>query len=130
MNKFNLLLETISLDDKIRHLFAIDIEFDYENADAVIDKQKTLDGNERSVFQLCELYAEASEREPKSHRTTKRSQVALIPKKFIPLYLERLKFLILRCGWKVIKLYSHFTFEMSIFKREFILMNQKSRQTT
>ena len=34
------------------------------------------------------------------------------------------------CGWKVTKLYSHFTFEQSRFKRDFILMNQKSRQTT
>ena len=32
--EFNLLLETVSLDDKIGHLFVVDIEFDYENADA------------------------------------------------------------------------------------------------
>ena len=43
-------------------------------------------------------------------------------------YLEHLKFLISRCGWKVTKLYSHFTFWQSRFKWEFILINQKSRQ--
>ena len=32
--EFNLLLEAVSLDDKIGHLLVVDIEFDYENADA------------------------------------------------------------------------------------------------
>ena len=53
----------------------------------------------------------------------------LIPNKFILLYLENLKFFISQCEWKVTKLYSHFTSEQSRFKREFILMNEKSRQT-
>ena len=30
--EFNLLLETVSLDDKIGHLFVVDIEFDKRNA--------------------------------------------------------------------------------------------------
>ena len=30
--KFNLLLETVDLDDKIGHLFALDIEFDEKRA--------------------------------------------------------------------------------------------------
>ena len=34
----------------------------------------------------------------------------------------------MRCGWKVTKLYSHFTFEQSRFKKYFISMNQKSQQ--
>ena len=52
-----------------------------------------------------------------------------IPNKFILLYPENLKFLISWCEWKVTKLYSHFTSEQSRFKREFISMNEKSRQT-
>ena len=32
--EFNLLLETVTLDDKIGHLFIIDNKFDYENVDA------------------------------------------------------------------------------------------------
>ena len=31
--KFNLLLETADLEDKIGHLFVVDVEFDIENAD-------------------------------------------------------------------------------------------------
>ena len=52
----------------------------------------------------------------------------LFPKKFIPLYLKDLKFLITRCCWKVTKIYSYFTFEQSRFKRGFVLTNQRSRQ--
>ena len=44
------------------------------------------------------------------------------------LYLEHLSFLIKRAGWKFTKLYSHYSFEQERFKRNFILMNQKSRQ--
>ena len=49
-------------------------------------------------------------------------------KKLIPPYLEDLKFLTARCCWGVTKIYSHYTFEQARFKREFVLMNQKSRQ--
>ena len=44
------------------------------------------------------------------------------------MYLEDLAFCIKRAGSKITKIYSHLTFEQSIFKRKFILMNQKSRQ--
>ena len=39
-----------------------------------------------------------------------------------------MRFLIKRYGWKVTKIYSHFTFEQSCFKREFVLTNQHKRQ--
>ena len=44
------------------------------------------------------------------------------------MYLEDLAFCIKRAGWKVTKIHAHLTFEQSQFKRNFILMNQKSRQ--
>ena len=37
-------------------------------------------------------------------------------------------FCIKRAGWKVTKIHTHFTYKQSRFKRDFILMNQKSRQ--
>lgn len=60
-----MLLEKVTLEDKIGQLFIVDIKFDYENRDAkqimyneiypsVVDKQKQLDANERSIFQLCD----------------------------------------------------------------------------
>ena len=54
---FSLLLEKVSLDDPIRHLFLVDIEFDQKNATKkqflyneiltpIIEKQKVLHANE------------------------------------------------------------------------------------
>ena len=33
-----------------------------------------------------------------------------------------------RAGWLVTKIYQHFTFEQSKFKKDFVVMNQDSRQ--
>ena len=44
------------------------------------------------------------------------------------MYLEQLCFAINRAGWSVTKIYSHYTFEQECFKKNFILMNQRSRQ--
>ena len=62
------------------------------------------------------------------YRCTSKSHPNLFRKTFIPLYLEYLRFLIKRCGRKVTKIYSHFTFEQSCFKQEFVLTNQRKRQ--
>ena len=99
-------------------MFVVDIKFDHENSSdrvimyyeifpPVIEKHKILDPNERSIFQLCELYSE-TEGKPKSYKKGKKSHSTLLPKTFIPLYLEELKFLIRRCGWIVTKLYKHY----------------------
>ena len=136
--KFNLLMETVSLEDPVGHLFVVDIEFDDTSASArqllyneifppIIEKNKILDANERSLFQLLELFAKDGNK-PRSYRCTSKSHATLLPKTCIPLYLEDLRFLIKRAGWKVTKLYSHFTFEQDSFKKEFVLMNQRSRQ--
>ena len=52
----------------------------------------------------------------------------MLKKKFLPMYLEHLAFVIKRAGWKVTKIHAHLTFEQKRFKEKFILMNQKSRQ--
>ena len=52
----------------------------------------------------------------------------MLPKKCIPLYLEDLAFLIKRAGWVVTKIHAYLTFGQKPFKRDFVLMNQKSRQ--
>ena len=137
--KFNLLLETVTLEDKIGHLFIVDIEFDVENADErkylyneifppIIEKQTKIDVNDRSLFQLLELFAQTEDEKAKSYRVTAKSHATLFPKKCIPLYIEDLQFLIKRAGWIVTKLYSHFTFEQDTIKKDFVLMNQYARQ--
>ena len=137
--KFNLLLETVTLEDKIGHLFIVDIEFDLENADErkylyneifppIIEKNTIIDVNDRSLFQLLELFAKTDKEKAKCYRVTAKSHATLFPKKCIPLYLEDLQFLIKRAGWIVTKLYSHFTFEQDTIKKDFVLMNQYARQ--
>ena len=136
---FNLLIEKVSLEDKIGHLFVVDIEFDFENASPrqltyneifppMIEKKKIMEANERSLFQLLELFSKNEQDKPRSYVCTAKSHATLLPKTCIPLYIEDLRFLIKRAGWKVTKLYSHFTFEQDTFKKDFVLMNQKSRQ--
>ena len=135
---FNTLIESVDLMDKIGHLFVFDIFLDTKNSNEkqlvyreifppVIEKQKILEVYERSAYQLLELFDKTKEK-PKSYRCTPKSHANLFPKTFILLYLEDLRFLIKSCGWKVAKIYSHFTFEQSCFKREFVLTNQRKRQ--
>ena len=45
-------------------------------------------------------------------------------KKIIPLYPEALHFLITRAEWLVTHIYGHFTFEQSMFKKDFVVMNK------
>ena len=132
-------MEKVSLDDPIGHLFVVDIEFDHEKATEcqimyneiflpLTDKQTVVFPNERSVFQLMELYSEDHKGIPKSYQTTSKCHSNLLPKRCVPIYLEELKFAITRCGWKVTKLYKHYYFEQERYKRELILTNQKFRQ--
>ena len=135
---FNLLLESVSLEDKIGHLYIVDIKFDYENATKeqtvyneiyppIVEKQKTIDPCEKSVYQLLDNYRE-SERGPLSYKVTAKAHSTMLPKKYIPLYLEDLAFVIKRYGWVVTKIHAHLTFDQAPFKKNFILMNQKSWQ--
>ena len=51
-------------------------------------------------------------------------------KKFaIQLYAEQLHFLILKRGWKVLKVRAHYPFEQSKLKKEYDIMSQVSRQS-
>ena len=46
------------------------------------------------------------------------------------LYTDHINFLIKRVGWLVTKIYQHFTFEQSKFKKDFVVMNHKARHKT
>lgn len=54
----------------------------------------------------------------------------MLEKRFIPLYLEHLSILRRKKGWRVTKIYSHYTFQQERFKRDYLIMNQKSRQNS
>ena len=108
---FNFLLESVSFEDKIGHLYIVDIIFDAKKAikrqfayneiyPPIIEKQKTIDPCERSVFQLLEQFVMGS----KSYRSTAKAHATPFKKKCIPLYLEDLVFCIKRAGWVVTKI--------------------------
>ena len=132
------LLESVSFEDKIGHLYIVDIEFDYKNATEkefaynkiyppIIEKQKPIDPCERSVLEMLEQFVR-SDKGRRAYQVTAKAHANLFKKNFLPMYLEDLVFCIKRAGWKVTKTHSHLTLEQSRFKRNFILMNQKSRE--
>ena len=136
---FNLLLQKVSLDDQIGHLNVVDIEFDHTKATEkqlvyneiyppIIEKQKIIYPCESTVYQLLEQYSSTEKVDPWSYRATKKAHATLFKKKFQPMYLEQLCFAINRAGWSVTKIYSHNTFKQECFKKNFILMSQRSRK--
>ena len=88
-----------------------------------------MDPHEWSTLQLMSIMVRNEEKEKiNSFHFTSKTHSTLTEKKFIPLYAEDLHFLITRTGWLLTHIYEHFTFEQSKFKKDFVLMNQKSRQ--
>ena len=67
-------------------------------------------------------------RYPRIYRETKKAYARLFKKVFNQCIYADWNFAINRAGWFVTKIYSHFTFEQECFKKEFIFMNQRSRQ--
>ena len=57
-----------------------------------------------------------------------KTHATLNKKVFVNLYAEDLYFLTTRCGWKVTKIYDHYTFKQDTFKKDFVVMNQNARK--
>ena len=91
--KFNLLLDVVDLEDKIGHLFVVDIKFDkkrvtareylyYEILPPIIEKTENFRCKRTfTVYQLLELFSKTADNKPKSYRCTAKSQAILFPKK-------------------------------------------------
>ena len=137
--EYNLLFEKVSLDDKKGPIFIVNIEFDHAHATdrqimyneiipPFIEKDTKIEANKRSVYQLLELYSEDKDGNPNKYKISAKAHANMLSKKFIPLYLEEIKFAVLRCGWKVTKLHKDYYFDQEVYKKNFILMNQKARQ--
>ena len=87
-----MLLQKVSLDDQIGHLYVVDIKFDHTKATKneivyneiylpIIEKQKIIDPCERSVYQLIEQYAATEKENPRTYRATKKAHATLFKKK-------------------------------------------------
>ena len=136
--EFNKILEKISHDVKIGHLFIVHIKFHNKNPKTIVfneiyppifEKNKKMKPFERSILQLMIILVRDEEKDKiNSFSYTSKTHLTLGEKKFILLYVEDLNFLIKRAGWLVTYIYEHYTFEQSKFKKDFMVMNQKSRQ--
>ena len=89
---FNFLLENVSFEDAIGHLYIADIEFDTKNATErelayneiyppIIEKQRIIDPCERSIFQLLEQFVR-DEHAPKAYRSIAKAHANLFKKSF------------------------------------------------
>ena len=126
------------IKDEIGHLYMVDTIFDSKKLknnwfyneiyQPIIERKKIINPCERYVLQLLEQYKEKDNDNPVAYRATRKAHATMLKKKFILLYWEHLAFVIKRVGWKVIKIHAHLTFKQKWFKKDFIFMNQKSRQ--
>ena len=57
-----------------------------------------------------------------------KTHATLKDKIYVTLYAEDLYFLTTQAGWKVTKIYEHYTFKQDTFKKDFVVMNQNARK--
>lgn len=140
-SEFNIILNNILHTDKIGHLFFVDIKFYFKNEKSLLsheiyspifEEKKLIKPYERSILQLLSVRQETSRNKEKGlintfkHNTKTHSTMK--EKKFVPLYVEHLHFLVTGARWVIIKIYKHFIFEQAPFKKEFVTINQNARQ--
>ena len=119
LTEFNKILDSISHDDKIGHLFTVSIKFDkiYEKTllfnetyPPILKKNKKIDRFERSTLQLMSAMIR-DEKKKKQFSFSLKNTFNTERKKIISLYAEDLHFLITGAGWLVTYIYAHYTFE-------------------
>ena len=136
------LLKNVTLEDKLGHLFVVDFEFADINEETLLfneiyppifEKHKKIDPYERSCTQIM---SRANIKKNKKKEDTlyslpfnSKTHATLKEKIFLPLYAEDLYFLTTRAGWKVTRIYEHYTFKQDTLKKDFVVMNQNARKT-
>ena len=135
------LIKSVTLEDKKGHIFTDDIEFADINPKALLfneiyppifDKNKKIPPHLRSCSQIMRRAQRKTDK--KGNKTEElvslpfnsKTHGTLEKKIFVNLYAEDLYFLTTRAGWKLTKIYCHYTFKQDIFKREFVAMNQNA----
>ena len=135
-------LKNVALEDKLGHLFVVDIEFAnikkksllfIEFYPPIFEKNKKIDPYERSCTQrMSRAQIKKNKRKEEalfSLPFNSKTHSTLKEKMFVPLYAEDLYFLTTRAGRKVTRIYEHYTFKQDTFKRDFVVMNQNARKT-
>ena len=138
LQKFILILQDLSPGNKIGHLFVVDIVFDKNNVDEkkllfneiytpLFEKKMLIKPLERSVLQLQSIMSKHDTGALKTFKCNEKTK-STMKKGFSPLYAEHFHFLVTKASWLVTKMHTHYTFEQSKFKKDFVEMNQVSRQ--
>ena len=132
------LLKSITLEDKIGHIFTVEIEFSdispktllfNEIYPHIFQKNKKISPHLRSCSQIMSrAQKKKGKKEIASLPFNSKTHATLNKKIFVNLYAEDLYFLTTRAGWKVTKIYDHYTFKQDTFKRDFVVMNQNARK--
>ena len=93
---------------------------------SIFEKNKVIQALHRSVLQLMSVISHNKEDLVTTFKANAKTRSTLEEKKFIPVI--PLHFLVKRAGRLVTKIYQYFTFAQSKIKKDFVVMNQKSRQ--
>ena len=109
--EFNKILNSISDEDKIGHLFIVDIKFESrdpkymlfnETYPPVFEKKTKLEPYERSCLLLISVLQRNDKKDKiNTFQYTSKTLSTMEEKRFIPVYAEHLHFLIKRAGWLV-----------------------------
>ena len=123
--EFNKILDRISQNDNIGHLFIVDNKFMIKPQkhcflmNFIHLYSKKMEPFEWSTIQLMSIMRRNEEKDKtNSFSYTSKTHSTLKGKKFIPLYAEDLHFLIKKAGWFVTHIYEHYIFEQSKFKKD------------
>ena len=132
------LLKSVTLEDKLGDLFTVDIEFADVNPKTLLfneiyllifDKNKKISPHERSTSQIMSRAQKKKNKDEISALPfNSKTHATLNDKIFVTLYAEDLYFLTTRAGWKVTKIYDHYTFKQDTFKKDFVIMNQNAKK--
>ena len=122
------LLENVTLEDKLGHLFVVDSEFADINEKTLLfnefyppifEKNKKIDPYKRSCTQImsrAQIKKNKKKEDLFSLPFNSKTHATLKEKMFVPLYAEDLYFLTTRAGWKVSRIYEHYTYIQDTFK--------------
>ena len=133
--EIDMILDRISHEDDVGHIFIVVIKFHNQNEKTMLLMKytppflKKIKLSKRSIgqfFNLCLLLVIIKRWTLQRHLRKMEKHTQPLKKKNYPSLL--IHFLVKREGWLVTKIYQHFTFAQSKFKKDFVVMNQKSRQ--
>ena len=120
LREFNVVLRNLSHEDKSEHLFIVDFKFHDKNPKTrlfneiytpIFGKQNAVKAHERSVLQLMSFLRRNRDKDfINNFKYNAKKNSTMDEKKFIPLYAERIHFVVTKAGWLVTKIYQHYTF--------------------